>query len=163
MGSSTVPTIITVVAVVLALALLIASFTGHMRWPRSRTGYMGRVSKWVRVRDPAGDEWQLISYRTGSVPPVGAPTLMPGPLKLLGEAPGAILDGLVVNQAVFRGGFTVAVGPHGSRVGNVETRRCRDREAADALVDRLTVLLQNGSWNPDWRQMPEEQSEQADG
>lgn len=148
--------ILTVVAVVIAVALLWASFTGRMGWARIQNrSALSRVSKWVKVRDAAGDEWQLITYRTGSIPPVGAPSLLPGPIKLLGEGPSAIVNGWIVNQEVFRGGWTVAVGPMGSRVGNVETRRCPDRETADALLDRLSGLIQAGSWNPDWRPMPD--------
>jgi hypothetical protein len=85
--------------------------------------------------------------------PVGS--LTPGPLKLLGEAPALVGNGLLLNAAAFRGGFTVAVGPIGSRVGNVETRRCVDQAAAEELIDRLSTLIRDGRWNPDLRPIPD--------
>lgn len=85
---------------------------------------------------------------------MGAPSLLPGPLKLFGEGPAPIIDGLVLNQVAFRGGWTVTVGPRGSRPGNVVSRRCPDRDTADDLIDRLVTMIENGSWNPDGQDMP---------
>jgi len=117
--------------------------------------YLGRVSKWCRVPAPDGSEWQLISHRTGVIPPINSPSAWPGIFKWWGEGLGTVIDGQIINRLFFRGGWTVAVGPYRSKDGAITSRRCPDRESADALVERLVDLIAAGGWNPNMAEIPE--------